>query len=501
VTFYADLHVHSKYSRATGQDADLERFSLWARKKGLAVVATGDFTHPAWFAELREKLIPAEPGLFRLKPEIERDVEARLPAACRAQTAPTRFFLEVEISTIYRKGDKTRKVHHLLFAPDLASAERLTLALARIGNLKSDGRPILGLDSRHLLDITLNAGTGCFLIPAHVWTPWFSVLGSKSGFDAVADCYGDLAPHVFALETGLSSDPLMNWRVSGLDRYRLVSNSDAHSPPKLGREACVFNSALSFHAMREALATGQGYGGTVEFFPEEGKYHLDGHRKCNVCLMPAESRRHRGLCPVCGKPLTIGVMNRIEELADRPEGAHAPYPFRSAVPLAEVLGELLGVGPQSRRVETAYESLLDQVAPELPLLLDVPLETLARRAAPRFVEALRRIRTGQVIREGGYDGEYGTVRLFTEAETAAKEGTPLLLDVAPTQTTPKPARKRQPDPDPAPEPAPPAAVRETAREYTPGDSVPADLEERLLDRQRPEPFAHKPNPGGQLELF
>jgi uncharacterized protein (TIGR00375 family) len=462
VTFYADLHVHSKYSRATGQDADLERFSLWARKKGLAVVATGDFTHPAWFAELRGKLVPAEAGLFRLRPDIEREIESRLPAACRAQTAPTRFVLEVEISTIYRKGDRTRKVHHLILVPSLENAERVTQSLTRIGNLKSDGRPILGLDSRHLLDITLNAGEGCFLIPAHIWTPWFSVLGSKSGFDSVAECYGDLAPHVFALETGLSSDPPMNARVSALDAYRLVSNSDAHSPPKLGREACVFGCDMTFDAIRGALATGQGYGGTIEFFPEEGKYHLDGHRKCDVRLMPAESKHHNGLCPECGKPLTIGVMNRVEELADRSEDESKPPPFRSAVPLAEILGELMGVGPQSRSVEAAYESLLERVAPELPILLDVPIEALGLRASPRFVEAIRRVRTGKVIREGGYDGEYGVIRLFTGDEAAADDGAPLLLDVAPA------ARSRRRS---APKPGPGARPVESAVHEPPPDYV------------------------------
>ena len=314
--YYADLHIHSKYSRATSRDADLEHLALWAKRKGITVVGTGDFTHPAWFEEIRSKLVPAEPGLFRLRPEIEREVERKLPPSCHG---PVRFLLEVEISTIYKKGDRTRKVHHLIYASNLDTAGRIRERLGAIGNIASDGRPILGLDSRHLLEITLSSGADAYLIPAHVWTPWFAVLGSKSGFDSVEECYGDLTPYIFAVETGLSSDPPMNWRVSRLDRFTLVSNSDAHSPPMLGREACAFDTELDYFAIRRSLETGEGYGGTVEFFPEEGKYHLDGHRACGVRLEPAETRRVQGLCPACGKPLTVGVMHRVEELADRSE--------------------------------------------------------------------------------------------------------------------------------------------------------------------------------------
>ena len=259
--------------------------------------------------------MPAEPGLFRLRPDLEAQVRNDLN---RSAQDDVRFLLEVEISTIYKKNDRTRKVHHLIYVPDLEAARRVIQSLSRIGNLNSDGRPILGLDSRNLLEIALAAGEGSYLIPAHIWTPWFAVLGSKSGFDSVDECYGDLASEVFALETGLSSDPGMNWRLSALDRYALVSNSDAHSPPTLGREACVFDSAMDYFAMREEAAkTGRGYGGTVEFFPEEGKYHLDGHRKCGVCLSPERPGAYDGKCPACGKPLTLGVMYRVNELADR----------------------------------------------------------------------------------------------------------------------------------------------------------------------------------------
>ena len=419
--FYADLHVHSKFSRATSRDCDLEHLALWAGRKGIGVVATGDFTHPGWFREIEEKLIPAEPGLFRLRPELEASL-ARDPAALG--DGAIRFVLQVEISTIYKKDGSTRKVHHLIYVPDLDAARRVTAALARIGNLASDGRPILGLDSRNLLEIVLASGEGSFLVPAHVWTPWFAVLGSKSGFDSIEHCYGDLSAEVFALETGLSSDPPMNWRLSALDRYALISNSDAHSPSKLGREACVFDTDLDYFAMRRALATGEGYRGTVEFFPEEGKYHLDGHRKCGVCLEPGETRRYGGNCPTCGKPLTLGVMYRVCELADRPEPPNPlpprAAPFRSIVPLSEVLSELLGVGPDTKTVRRKYDDLLSRLGPELFILERVPLEDLAHAGGSILAESLRRMRAGQVIRQGGYDGEYGVIRLLTDEERARR---------------------------------------------------------------------------------
>ncbi|MGH3191453.1 MAG: endonuclease Q family protein, partial [Streptosporangiaceae bacterium] len=319
--FDADLHVHSRFSRACSKDCDIEHLSLSALRKGLAVLGTGDFTHPAWAAELRETLVDAEPGLFRVRPELERRLARDTPASC---AGTVRFMLSVEISTIYRRDERTRKVHHLIYAPSFEAADRITTALARIGNLASDGRPILGLDSRDLLEITLSADPGCFLVPAHVWTPWFAVLGSKSGFDAVQDCYADLAEHIFAVETGLSSDPSMNWTCSSLDRYRLVSNSDAHSPPMLGREATVFDTSLDYFAIASALRTGDGLAGTVEFFPEEGKYHLDGHRKCEIRVDPEQTRSLEGACPACGKPLTVGVLHRVAELADRPAGFRPP---------------------------------------------------------------------------------------------------------------------------------------------------------------------------------
>jgi DNA helicase-2/ATP-dependent DNA helicase PcrA len=415
VTFYADLHIHSKYSRACSKDCDLEHLAWWAGRKGVSVVGTGDFTHPAWMEELRENLVPAEPGLFRLRPDLERRVSRTLPPAC---TRPVRFLLSVEISTIYKKGERTRKVHHLLYAPSFDAAERITAALAKIGNLASDGRPILGLDSRHLLEITLQSDPGSYLIPAHVWTPWFSVLGSKSGFDAVADCYDDLADHIFAVETGLSSDPLMNWRVPSLDGYRLVSNSDAHSPPALGREASMFSVDMDYYALRAALETGEGYSGSVEFFPEEGKYHLDGHRKCGVRLEPDETRAYDGRCPSCGRPLTVGVLSRVDELAAHPEGRRpeGAVDFRNLIPLPEIVSEIRGVGPRSKSVLGHVAELVSSLGPELAILDDVPLDDVRRAGGDLLAEAIGRLRRGTVIRDAGYDGEYGVIRLFEPGE-------------------------------------------------------------------------------------
>ncbi len=466
--FYADLHVHSKYSRATSKNADLEHLAYWAAKKGIALVGTGDFTHPAWFAEIREKLVPAEPGLFRLRPEIEAEIAARLPTACRGNVV--RFMLEVEISTIYKKGEKTRKVHHLIYVPDLDAADRLITSLSRIGNLKSDGRPILGLDSRDLLEITLQSDPESYLVPAHIWTPWFAAMGSKSGFDSIEDCYGDLAGHIFAVETGLSSDPEMNWRISSLDRYRLVSNSDAHSPIKLAREATAFDGPLDYLGVKRALETGEGYVGTVEFFPDEGKYHLDGHRKCGVRLSPDETRRRDGRCPVCGDPLTVGVLHRVEELADR--RSHEALPPETAgkvdnlVPLHEVIGELQGVGPGSKRVERCYQHLVNALGSELDILNEVPIEDIRRADDTLLGEAISRLRAGDVIREGGYDGEYGVIRLFDDDELKEAKSGGLLFDLpksigdkrpaaAPIETAPIPKASRQ-DADLPSQPPPPS---------------------------------------------
>ncbi|MEM9594473.1 MAG: UvrD-helicase domain-containing protein [Acidobacteriota bacterium] len=479
--FFADLHVHSKYSRATSKNCDLEHLALWAKLKGISVVGTGDFTHPAWFDEIRAKLVPAEPGLFRLRPEIEREVDRRLPTSCRR---PMRFLLEVEISTIYKKGDKTRKVHHLIYAAEIATASNFRDRLGAIGNIASDGRPILGLDSRHLLEITLESGPDAYLVPAHIWTPWFSAMGSKSGFDSIDDCYGDLAEHIFAVETGLSSDPPMNWRVGGLDRFTLVSNSDAHSPPMLGREACVFDTDLDYFAMRRALETGEGWGGTTEFFPEEGKYHLDGHRACGVRLEPTETLGHGGRCPSCGKPVTVGVLHRVEVLADRPEGYEPDdaAPFQSLVPLPEVISEIHGVGPKSKRVAGTVSELVSRLGPELEILQSAPLEDVRRLTDPLFAEALDRLRSGRVRAEGGFDGEYGKIRLFEPGEMIPQLSlAPLLgVDLSP----PEPAPKAAPAPPPPADGAPVAAVQGKADEQVDGTAAPQTLLDRLDPDQR-----------------
>ena len=444
--FHADLHVHSKYSRATSRDLDLEHLAAWAARKGIGVVATGDFTHPAWCAELKQKLVPAEPGLYRLRDEIERAVMATLPAACRA---PVRFMLEVEISTIYKKADRTRKIHHLIYAPDFATVDRMSARLARIGNIASDGRPILGLDSRDLLEIALESGPHAYLVPAHIWTPWFAALGSQSGFDSIKDCYGDLADRIFAVETGLSSDPPMNWRVSFLDRYRLTSNSDAHSPGKLGREATTFNCEPDYFAIKHALESGHGYAGTVEFFPDEGKYHLDGHRKCEVRFTPKETLAHGGRCPVCGQPLTIGVEHRVEVLADRSEAQALPPPtagtVTNLVPLPEILSELTGSGAGSRTVERSYAQAIGKLGAELAILQSVPAEDIARAGSALLAEAITRLRAGQVIRDPGYDGEYGVIRLFEDNELKRLTAGGLLFD-APLSRRKPPLEKAAPAP-------------------------------------------------------
>jgi uncharacterized protein (TIGR00375 family) len=452
--FYADLHVHSKYSRATSRDLDLEHLAHWAARKGIGVVATGDFTHPAWAAELKQKLVPAEAGLYRLTPDIEAAVMRTLPASCRT---PVRFMLEVEISTIYKKGDKTRKIHHLIYAPDFATVDRISARLARIGNIASDGRPILGLDSRNLLEITLEAGPGAYLVPAHIWTPWFAALGSQSGFNSITECYGDLAPHIFAVETGLSSDPAMNWRLSMLDRYRLVSNSDAHSPGKLGREATAFDGEMDYFAIRRALETGAGYAGTVEFFPEEGKYHLDGHRKCAARLTPNETLANEGRCPVCGERVTVGVLHRVEMLADRSEEEAKPPPnagkAENLVPLPEVLAEINATGAASKAVERSYDRLVATLGPELSILDAVPVEDISRASSSLLAEAITRLRAGQVIREAGYDGEYGVIRLFEERELRDLRAGGAVLFAAEEQQQREPASKEKEAPaSPSPSP-------------------------------------------------
>ncbi|MFV2102234.1 UvrD-helicase domain-containing protein [Micromonospora sp. LOL_024] len=513
--FVADLHIHSKYSRACSRDLTLPNLGWWARRKGIALLGTGDFTHPAWYDHLRETLHPAEPGLYRLSPEAERDIARRLPPrlSSEAESDPVRFMLSVEISTIYKRDDRTRKVHHLVYLPDLDAVGRFNAALGRIGNLGSDGRPILGLDSRDLLEITLEASDDGYLVPAHIWTPWFSALGSKSGFDAIADCYADLADHIFAVETGLSSDPEMNWRVGSLDRYRLVSNSDAHSPPALAREATVFASTRDYFGVREALRTGAGLAGTIEFFPEEGKYHADGHRLCGVNWAPEQTRETGGRCPECGKPLTVGVLSRVEDLADRPEGyrpEHTPE-VTHLVQLAEILGELNKVGPRSKRVEGKLTELVAALGSELEILTRVPVDEISRVGGELLAEGIGRLRRGEVRRVPGYDGEYGVITLFDPAElggAGTSAGQETLFDVPvparrqPTEPAVRPdARAKRPAarPEPRRTPAPPIAPPPSPHE--PFEPMLAGMEEvgsGLLDRLDAMQRVAASAPGGPL---
>ncbi|SNY58542.1 UvrD-helicase domain-containing protein [Paractinoplanes atraurantiacus] len=444
-TYVADLHIHSRYSRACSRDLTLPNLAWWARRKGIALLGTGDFTHPAWFDHLKESLVESGAGLYRLAGEAEAEVTKRLPGSLQAST-PARFMLSVEISTIYKRDDRTRKVHHLIYMPDLAAAARFNTALGRIGNLTADGRPILGLDSRDLLEITLEAGG--YLIPAHIWTPWFSALGSKSGFDAIADCYADLADHVTAVETGLSSDPEMNWRVSSLDRYRLVSNSDAHSPAALAREATLFTGVPNYEAVR----TGAGLAGTLEFFPEEGKYHADGHRACGVNWEPERTRENAGRCPECGKPLTVGVLSRVEDLADRPLGFHKDTHVEHLIQIHEILGEINGVGPKSKTVESQLNHLVATLGAELDILRRVPLDEIGKAGGDDLREAITRLRAGDVRRVPGYDGEYGVITLFDQGELRNRASAPqveTLFDL-PQQRKPEPAIGRAPAPKPKP---------------------------------------------------
>ncbi|OPY64384.1 MAG: hypothetical protein A4E63_03526 [Syntrophorhabdus sp. PtaU1.Bin050] len=416
--YIADLHIHSKHSRATSKDMCPEALWRWAQLKGIAVVGAGDFTHPAWFRELKEKFQPAGNGLFELTEGFRsRDV----PDSCRAEVF---FALSSEISCIYKKNGRTRKIHCLVLVPGFTHAAKINMALARIGNLNADGRPILGLDAKDLLQIVGNACPEAVFVPAHAWTPHFSVFGAESGFDSLEECFEELTPHIRAIETGLSSDPLMNRRLSALDRLTLISNSDAHSPGKLGREANIIEGEMSFHAMKAAIETGEGLLGTIEFFPEEGKYHYDGHRMCGVRLSPKETRAHGYLCPACGKKVTVGVMHRVERLADREEGCGmkgAPG-FHSLVPLPEVLAEAMGLGSQSKRVAREYEGLLQKLGNEFHILLDESLDAIERAGSPIIREAVARVRSGKVRIVPGFDGEYGKIRLFEKTERTTISG-------------------------------------------------------------------------------
>lgn len=406
----ADLHIHSRFSMATSKEGTPENLDFWARKKGISLIGTGDFTHPVWREELKERLVSEGNGLYRLRDEYVKEESRKFPGE------GTRFVVSGEIGSIYKKNGKTRKVHNVILLPSLEAADAMAQRLEKIGNIHSDGRPILGLDSHDLLEMMLDVCPEGILIPAHIWTPHFSVLGAKSGFDSVEECFEELAPYIHALETGLSSDPAMNWRISKLDRYQLVSNSDAHSPSKLGREANLLDIDCSYEGLYRAIQTGEGLEGTVEFFPEEGKYHFDGHRKCGVSLSPVEAERLGGICPVCGKKLTMGVDHRVEQLADRAEGfvKKDGKKYESLVPLPEVISACMGYSTASKKVQGCFEQMIQTLGTEFDILRNVPSEDIKSCAGERIAEGIENVRTGNVKRIPGYDGEYGKIELFDE---------------------------------------------------------------------------------------
>lgn len=409
----ADLHIHSPYSRAVSKEMTLENLDLWARMKGIIVMGTGDFTHPAWMKEIKQKLEPVEPGLYRIK---NRESGIRENG--------TRFLLTVEISSIYSKGGKTRRVHSLIFVPSVESAEKINAALGWQGNIKSDGRPILGLGAKELAKIVWDIDERAEVVCAHAWTPWFSVFGSMSGFDTLEECYEELTPRIRMIETGLSSDPAMNWRLSRLDKIALISNSDSHSLQRIGREANVLDAELSYDGIMSAIKSHDPvrFLFTVEFFPEEGKYHYDGHRNCGFSSGPEETKKLNKLCPRCGKSMTVGVMYRVDELADRPAGCAPPagaIPFKSMVPLDEIIAESMGVGTASKKVKEEYKRLVEKIGTEFRVLIDASRSDLEAATTPEVAEGIARVREGRLHIEPGYDGEYGHVKIFAEGERMA----------------------------------------------------------------------------------
>jgi len=403
MAYIADLHLHSKYSRATSSRAGLEEYAAEAALKGIKVIGTGDLTHPAWISEIKTKLENCGNGLYKLSKYF-------LPAGNMG--AHVRFCLSTEISSIFKKNGITRKVHTLVYVPRIEDAEIIGKRLSAIGNIASDGRPILGLEPKHLLEIVLETNPDAAVVPAHIWTPWFGLFGSKTGFNSVEECFEDMTQYLFALETGLSSDPPMNWKISNIDRYMLMSNSDAHSPETLGREANVFEGEVSYEHMFNSLRTGDGFYGTLEMYPEEGKYHADGHRKCGVVLNPEETMRCNGLCPECGKPLTLGVLHRVEQLADKEQtkNPHTGISFESVVPLKRILSRLLSKGDKTKTVEKAYNNIISRIGSEFAVLREAPIEDIRNKGGTELSEAVRNMRAGKVDIKPGYDGQFGEVR-------------------------------------------------------------------------------------------
>jgi uncharacterized protein (TIGR00375 family) len=434
--FIVDFHIHSKYSRATSKDTDIDNLAKWAKIKGVNVLGTGDFTHPLWFKELKEKLESVEQGLFQLKSKFQNSNYPKSNSNFKFQNNnhnEIKFILTTEISSIYSKGNKTRKIHNLIFAPSFEAVEKINTHLGWIGNLKSDGRPILGLDSKELAKIVLNISPDCLIIPAHAWTPWFSIFGSFSGFDSIEECFEEYTKYIYAIETGLSSDPSMNWQLSVLDNITLISNSDAHSPSKIGREANIFEGEkIDYNLIKEAIKIGGRVAEgdspklklikTIEFFPEEGKYHWDGHRNCEISLSPEDSLKYNNTCPRCGKPLTIGVMNRVHQLADRQPGekpANA-IPFQRLIPLNEIIADVLGFGVGTKGVEEHYKTLIKTFGNEFKVLLEIKKEEIAAASLPEIGEGVEKVRQGNISILPGYDGEYGKISIFKDDEEKPK---------------------------------------------------------------------------------
>ena len=394
--FIADFHIHSRYSRACSKDLTVDELAKWAKLKGVGLLGTGDFTHPLWLQELKDTLRETEGGLF--------------------ERQGVQFMLTSEVNTLFYKDGRAHQIHHLLLAPSVAVVERINQELEAFGSLSLDGRPTLRLEASRLVELVRGADPRCAVIPAHAWTPWFAIFGSTSGFDTVEECFEDQAKHIFALETGLSSDPAMNWRVKSLDRYTLISNSDAHSARRIGREANAFDCAMTYDAVVSAIRTKDRtkFLFTIEFFPEEGKYHLDGHRACRVRWAPAETKRHNFRCSICGKKVTVGVMHRVEALANRPEGfePEGAIPFKRLVPLEELVADAMQANVGTQAVERAYQNLLYKCGTELDVLLNASEDALRAATSPLLAEGILRMRRGEVVVEPGFDGEYGKVKVF-----------------------------------------------------------------------------------------
>ncbi len=408
--FIADFHVHSKYSRATSKDMDVESMAKWAGLKGVNLLGTGDFTHPFYFAGLKQKLERLGNGLFTLKKEYRQN----------AQQGNVHFMLTTEVSNMYQQGGGSRRIHTMIFAPDFKVVEKINSELSELGKLSSDGRPIFGFSAKELVEIITDVSDECFLVPAHAWTPWFSIFGANSGFDSIEECFEEQSKHISCIETGLSSDPQMNWRLSALDKICLISDSDAHSPNRIGREANVFDCDMDYKEIIKAIKNKDKdkFLFTIEFFPEEGKYHFDGHRNCEILFSPAESRKTKNICPVCGRKLTIGVMHRVEALADRPEGfvPENAIPYKHLIPLMEIVAEALGQGVETKGVENEYLKLVSTYGSEFRILLDLSLEELEKSTPPKILEGIKRVREGNLQIIPGHDGVYGKIQIFGEKE-------------------------------------------------------------------------------------